>query len=114
MILMLRDELTRERAAEIAGTLRAFFGGDAKRWTQKALARKADGAHCHPKDAEAVCWCLDGAAMLLEIDALDLRRALRPHLPESQRDWPFWVWQDAESVTFADVEAVLARVEQSE
>lgn len=82
-------------AAEAARALLEFYGGDEKRWTQGVRARTCTGFPVSVHSEHACCWCLMGAAALLNV----------------AQPWPGYSrWNDVPGRTFAEVVAKLEKV----
>lgn len=80
-----------------------------EKWTQRTIARDADGRTVPAVSSEAVCFCAEGALVRASNDSgwTTLARVmLRAVLPD---DLPVHVWNDARERTHADVLAAFDR-----
>lgn len=116
---------------ETARAILAFYGGDASKWTQGALAHGPGKSDLYGTDEdeheildaasvkrawhpEATCWCLAGAAERAVgrsaeerlVLWLDLEKAAEP-LPDAA---DLVDWNDKRGRTFADVVSLLERI----
>lgn len=85
---------------------------DEGKWTKGAYARNANGEDCYASSPDAVCWCLDGAAMkcytTLEYNNICgiLNRATKQRF-----HCGYISWQDAPERTFAEVKALVEELD---
>jgi hypothetical protein len=91
---------------------------DESKWIQGVFARDAAGDSCVLRKEDAACWCLIGAAYRVTPDSgahVKLLCLLRDFLPQRYArsdEGPFLAiarWNDAETRTFADVKALIAK-----
>ena len=52
----------------ISEKLIQFFNNDATKWTQGTSARSKSGDAVPATDSRAICWCLTGALLKLEVE----------------------------------------------
>ena len=92
-----------ERVADVGRALRAFFDGKASRWTQGATAKDVEGNPVPSAHERAVCWCLEGAVLHLDIQegAAAVYQALGNTISVAK-------WNDDPERSFRDVEELLA------
>lgn len=80
-----------------------------EKWTQRALARDADGREVDPTSADAVCWCMEGAFIATHDDEKGaeferLRATLRKY---GEPLGSPWIFNDDAANTYEEVIAVL-------
>jgi hypothetical protein len=69
---MIMTELIEDTNRRIAQRMLEIFNDDPKRWTKGAYARSPEGYGVFGESADAVCFCLEGAAKraVAELDLL--------------------------------------------
>lgn len=81
---------------------------DESKWTQKHLARDADSNPVIPQDDTAVSFCLMGAMDRCYPHNRDNHRVYRKVAREVEQ---VGTWNDAPDRTFADVQALVTRLD---
>lgn len=95
--------------------LDALFSDESK-WTKGAFARTDRDRPIGPLEANASCWCLEGAAINVAKSAASHRysricNALHDAVPSRKGSdlHSFVLWQDAPDRTFGDAKSLIAR-----
>ncbi len=80
----------------------------AKGWTQRALARDANGAAVAPEFSDAVCWCPSGAIRAVYPNHHDKEKA-KAKLREAIGDTSIPFWNDDPSRTKEQAEEAMMK-----
>lgn len=83
---------------------------DESKWTKGANARHANGNPIGPEEANAACWCLNGALIKAYDESIEGRQ-VRYKICIELSTHSFSPWNDAPERTFADVRKLIEELD---
>lgn len=97
---------------ELVHDLQALLSGP-ERWTKGADARDRTGKMRDAESAQACCWCIGGALDKLSNYRSDLAQIMHEAIgDEPGKPTLLCDWNDDPSRTFADIQALMAKMEE--